>query len=93
MAAMDFPNSPTVGQSYTVGNSSWVWTGTTWDAVLPGVKISDTAPSGAFAGDIWYNSVEGRSYIYYDSFWVELSPGIKGADGDPAMHPFMLAFS
>lgn len=93
MPAMDFPNSPTVGQAYTVGTNSWVWTGTTWDAVTPGVKISDTAPAGAFSGDIWYNSLEGRSYIRYDGFWVELSPGIKGADGDPAMHPFMLAFS
>lgn len=91
MAAMVFPTSPTVGQSYTVGTQSWVWSGTTWDAVLPGVKISDTAPSGAFAGDIWYDSVGGRSYIYYSSAWVELSPGVAGKDGQDAVHPFLVA--
>lgn len=32
MAAIDFPNSPTVGQVFTSGARSWVWTGTVWDA-------------------------------------------------------------
>lgn len=30
---MDFPASPTVGQSFTVGNRTWVWTGSTWDTL------------------------------------------------------------
>lgn len=81
MTAMDFPNSPTVGQTYTVGTSVWVWTGTTWDGVLPGTKVQDTAPVGATQGDLWFNSAEARSYIYYDSTWVELTPGIAGPTG------------
>lgn len=32
MAAIDFPNSPTVGQVFTSGSRSWVWTGAVWDA-------------------------------------------------------------
>jgi hypothetical protein len=31
MASIDFPNSPTVGQVFTSGTRSWVWTGTVWD--------------------------------------------------------------
>ena len=29
---MDFPNSPVVGQIFSSGSRSWVWTGTTWDS-------------------------------------------------------------
>jgi hypothetical protein len=88
--ALSFPTSPTLNQTYTSGTQSWIWNGSQWDAVLPGIKISDTAPSAPFAGDIWYNSVEGRSYIYYDSFWVELSPALAGPAGADAFHPFLL---
>lgn len=84
MAAIDFPNAPTVGQVHTVGTMSWSWTGTVWDAALPGTKISDTAPTNAVSGDIWYNSTEGRSYIYYGTTWVELSPGVAGPPGPTA---------
>jgi hypothetical protein len=30
--AMIFPTSPTVGQVFTDGGRSWVWTGSTWDS-------------------------------------------------------------
>jgi hypothetical protein len=30
--AIDFPSSPTVGQSFTSGNQQWVWDGTKWVA-------------------------------------------------------------
>lgn len=30
MAAIDFPNSPTVGQLFTAGTVSYKWTGTAW---------------------------------------------------------------
>lgn len=29
--AIDFPNSPTIGQSFTVGNRTWIWDGTAWE--------------------------------------------------------------
>ena len=29
--AINFPNTPTVDQEYTVGNTTWIWTGQTWD--------------------------------------------------------------
>lgn len=42
--------------------------------------VSDTAPSSPISGDVWYNSTNGRTYIYYDSYWVE-SAGGAGKDG------------
>ena len=30
MAAIDFPDSPTIGDNFTAGNSSYQWTGTSW---------------------------------------------------------------
>ena len=28
--ALDFPASPTVGQTYKVGDTTWTWNGTSW---------------------------------------------------------------
>lgn len=28
---IDFPNSPTAGDTYTVGNRTWEWDGTSWN--------------------------------------------------------------
>lgn len=36
------------------------------------IAISDSAPNSPTAGDIWYESDSGRTYIYYDSSWVEI---------------------
>ena len=43
-----------------------------------GILASDTAPTDTDAYPLWYNTTEGRAYIYYDSFWVELTPSIAG---------------
>jgi hypothetical protein len=45
MAAIDFPNSPTIGQSFTVGEITWTWTGVVWKSIgtpVPG----PTGPAG-----------------------------------------------
>jgi hypothetical protein len=54
MTAIDFPNSPTVGQLFTVGEITWEWTGTVWQGVgttIPG----PTGPTGP-AGEANFNS-------------------------------------
>lgn len=33
MAAIDFPNSPSINDQFTAAGKTWVWTGTSWDAV------------------------------------------------------------
>ena len=41
--------------------------------------ISTTAPAGAEAGDLWWDSDDGQLYIYYsdpsgDNYWVSATP-------------------
>jgi hypothetical protein len=37
------------------------------------VTVSDTAPTGAEEGDLWYKSDVGTTLVYYDSAWVEIT--------------------
>jgi len=46
MAATDFPNSPTVNQTFTVGERTWKWTGTTWDVVVTTQIVGPVGPKG-----------------------------------------------
>ena len=46
-----------------------------------GLTVSETAPSSPAEGDMWFASAEGKTYVYYDSFWVEMSPAIAGPQG------------
>jgi rhodanese-related sulfurtransferase len=47
--------------------------GAVWDQLgASAITVSDTAPSTPQAGDLWYDSAAGKTFIYYDSFWVEM---------------------
>lgn len=73
--AIDFPNSPSVNDTHTVGSTTWVYTATGWEIQRTQINstyiVSDTAPSSPTSGIVWYNSTNGKTYIWYDSFWVE----------------------
>ena len=66
-----------------VGDNSTAWTSLPYSSGAGGasVKISETAPADPEAGNVWFNSTDGRAYIYYDSTWVDLNPGIAGPAG------------
>ena len=73
--AIDFPDSPSVDEIYSVGDKSWLWNGTYWEvqgSPTSTFSASDTAPSSPNAGDIWYRSDTSQTLIYYDSTWVEV---------------------
>jgi hypothetical protein len=49
MSAIDFPNSPSVNDTHTVGDRTWKWNGSQWKvvrSVLPGAT-GPTGPTGA----------------------------------------------
>lgn len=54
------------------------------------VTVSDTAPSSPTQGNLWYESDTGLTYIYYDSFWVEIGSsgpmGPAGTNGTNAVY-------
>jgi hypothetical protein len=81
---LDFPASPTNGQAY----EQYVY-----DSALPGWRskggavaatyVSDSAPSGAVKGDMWYRSSDGTTYVFVvddnSSQWVEIRSEISTA--------------
>lgn len=83
---IQFPNTPTNGQVY----SGYYYDSTlnAWKASPVGAgpaSISDTAPSGAIHGDMWYNSADGTMYIYVNdgtsSQWVEIHSNTAASPG------------
>ena len=70
------PANPFEGQVIyeTDTNNIRFWSGSAWESNKGGI-VSSSAPTGAAAGDIWYDSDDGRAYIYYDDGssqqWVE----------------------
>lgn len=87
MTAIDFPNSPTLNQEFTSGSRTWIWNGTVWAAKVIDTSVSrydvaEVAPSSPTAGDVWFNSNNARTYVYYDGTWVESNPSLAGADGE-----------
>lgn len=39
-----------------------------------GVTTDTTPPTSPATGNLWYDTASGRTYIYYDSNWVDASP-------------------
>jgi hypothetical protein len=52
MAAIDFPNTPSLNQEFTVGSKTWVWDGISWNA----------KQNGLFK----YNIPASQGFLYYD---------------------------
>jgi len=54
------------------------------DTRTPSATVSATAPTDAVSGDTWYDTVSGRSFVYYTdvdtSQWVEANPPFDAAE-------------
>ena len=50
------------------------WDGTNWvnATIIGGATVSDTPPSSPTSGQLWYESDSGKTFVYYDSFWIEV---------------------
>lgn len=88
--AIDFPNSPSVNDQYTVGDRTWTWNGTYWQTStsMSTFTASDSEPVDSDAGDIWFDSTIGKTFVNYDGNWVEIGAAgsvvdvIADADAD-----------
>lgn len=83
---IDFPNTPAVGDEFSVGGNSWTWDGTAWNAsvttIYPGKFIaSSSAPQNQQEGQGWFDSNTGQFFIYYDNHWVEVGEVRVGPQG------------
>jgi len=54
--------------------------GANWGKIGGGAAVDSTAPSSANSGDLWYDTDDGRMFVYYDegsggsAQWVDASP-------------------
>lgn len=42
---------------------------------------SSSPPSSPEVGDGWFNTVNAKVYLYFDSYWVEVGPAFAGPEG------------
>jgi hypothetical protein len=78
--ALDFPNSPSVNETFTDNNTVWKWDGVKWNiipAVIRGVEKSATAPSDTSL--LWADTSETA-----DSISVTVGTTTTGAAGSSA---------
>ena len=94
---IDFPNSPTVGQTFTSGVRTWIWNGSVWNVQNYGPQgpqgtqgaqgvtgrftQASVPPTSPVAGDVWFNIETGETFVYYDSFWTAWAQGAQGVQG------------
>jgi hypothetical protein len=72
---------PTDLQILAYDEEASMWRNTDAPAGGGGITVSDTAPETTAIGSTWFNSSDGTTYIYYDSFWVPISPSKIGPPG------------
>ncbi len=82
------PGSPWSGQTIfetdTLG--SFVWDGSAWQTAGGGgsITVAETAPTSPAPGngDLWFNSTDGRTFVYYEDTdsnqWVEIGQVLGG---------------
>jgi hypothetical protein len=59
----------------------------TVDVILP---TSITPPPGAEVGQMWYNSANGKTYVYYDNFWVEVAGTATNVTPNPTSPNYII---
>lgn len=90
MTALNFPATPSDGDTF----DNYIYDGVkeVWriQPNIPGIsstfKVSATAPASPKNGEIWLNSTDGNTYIYYvdtdSAQWIEIG-GTGGGQGEP----------
>jgi len=88
------PSSGTAGEIYfnTVDSELKVYDGSAWSPLGGGggggaaVTVSDSAPSSPTSGALWYNSSNGRTFVYYQDVdsnqWVEIGSAAISPTGN-----------
>jgi len=82
----------TLGANVAEGMICWLdsddlflaYDGTEWVEISGGggTTVSDTPPADPEVGDTWWDSDNGKFFVYYDSFWVEIQLAQAGPQGE-----------
>ena len=68
--AIDFPDSPTVNDTFTSGDRTWKWNGTAWRVVLPAIspnsissaELADRSVGSSELDNLTLNAQTGTTY-------------------------------
>ncbi len=99
--AINFPDSPSNGDTHVVGDKTWTYNASKTRWTASGLYVSDNAPTSPSAGDQWFNSTDGSLLVYYNdgssSQWVVVSgpagsDGAVGASSTPTSYANLAAF-
>jgi hypothetical protein len=74
------PGFDTTVNKIKIGNGTDTWEELSY-ASGGGITVAENAPFSPQQGDLWFNSDNAVTYIYYDSYWVDLIPAIAGPAG------------
>lgn len=69
------PASPTVGDALVYNGTKFVSASVASGSGNASLTVSDTPPVSPDSGDLWFESDTGKTFVYYDSFWVEVGSG------------------
>ncbi len=64
--------SPSAGNVLTYNGSAWTAASAASGGGGASVTVSETPPASPTQGDLWFESDTTRTYVYYDSFWIEV---------------------
>lgn len=67
----------------SINNIFYFRSGGIWNQVTGGggatLTVSDSMPTEELSeGDLWFESDSGKTFVYYDSFWVEIGNALYG---------------
>jgi len=76
MTTLVFPSVPYENQQVSFAGSTWIWDGVVWNLLIDGttggggggtsLEVSDIPPSDPDPGSLWFNSLDGNLYVYYE---------------------------
>ena len=85
--SINLPIPTFVGQQYTASNDvTYVWDGIKWISIGStdaksgsDVTVGDNPPQSPGDGDLWFNTVNGILYVYYENetAWVDTRPSLS----------------
>jgi hypothetical protein len=79
-----FVSGVEVDTSNASNNQALVFDGAKFSPTLlsGGASVSETPPTSPSEGDIWFDSSDATTYVYYNNFWVEVGPPLPDVFGE-----------
>ena len=73
MAVITFPSSPSLNQTYAVGNKTWVWNGYAWDLQIASATSNTSIAESIFTANGSQTSFTLSSSVTQDTILVFVS--------------------